>query len=341
MNELTENDITFVPRGFVPGVKPRRGSSYSELEKQFIRDHYMKMTDKEVGDALGRSGQGAGHIRKKMGLSKFDRRDWTEEEEQILSDNYADTPIGELEKLLPRWSRETIYSHAHLMGLKKDEDYMEEIQKENGKRLCELGVNNQFEKGHTPYNKGMKQEEYMTPEMIERTKATRFKKGHKPWNMKYDGAVTIRHAHEERGEPPYMWIRIAKGDWMLYHRHLWEQEHGSIPDKHILRCKSGNTLDPRPENWEMITMAENVRRNHNPEKVSKAMKEYWANNPHPARDLTDKYVAGLLAGGDHELRDYILRERKDMIKVARANYKLQRQINNYDGSEEETKTTEN
>ncbi len=39
-----------------------------------------------------------------------------------------------------------------------------------------------FQKGHTPMNKGLKQSEYMTPGAIERTKATRFKKGNVPHN---------------------------------------------------------------------------------------------------------------------------------------------------------------
>lgn len=38
----------------------------------------------------------------------------------------------------------------------------------------------QFSKGVSPTNKGMKQEEYMSPEGLEKTKLTRFKKGHIP-----------------------------------------------------------------------------------------------------------------------------------------------------------------
>ena len=41
------------------------------------------------------------------------------------------------------------------------------------------GMTGWFMKGHEPGNKGKKQEEYMSAEAIERTKATRFKKGHK------------------------------------------------------------------------------------------------------------------------------------------------------------------
>lgn len=110
-------------------------------------------------------------------------------------------------------------------------------------------------------NKGLKQEEYMDPETIERTKATRFKKGNKPDNTKYDGAISVRHMDAGDHHIPYKFIRISEGEWVLYHRHIWEKEHRAIPEGMILAFRDGDQMNCSLENLELITMEENMRRN--------------------------------------------------------------------------------
>jgi hypothetical protein len=44
--------------------------------------------------------------------------------------------------------------------------------------------------------------------------------------------------------------------WELYHRYLWEQEHGPIADKMKLVFINGNGLDCRLENLKMVTYQE-------------------------------------------------------------------------------------
>ena len=65
----------------------------------------------------------------------------------------------------------------------------------------------QFSKGVSPTNKGMKQEEYMSPEGLEKTKLTRFKKGRIPttsnnsekaWNTRRENKIKNLEKQESK-----------------------------------------------------------------------------------------------------------------------------------------------
>lgn len=323
MSEFTKEDIRFIPRGFVPRLKPRKGSGYTECEKQFIRDNWQEMTDKEIGEALSRSSGGITNVRQNMGLTNYERHEWTEEEEQIVRDYYEDTPNDEIVEMLPRHGLHSLYRKAHALGLNKSDEFMEKQLKEKAHQLQITGKAHRFSKGHEPANKGLKQEEYMSEEAIERTKKTRFKKGHKPHNSKFDGAISIRYDHKDRGGAPYMWIRISEGEWEQYSRYQYKKHIGPIPEGHLVTFKDGDTLNCEPENLTTITRAENAHRNRDWEKSMQTMRE---NRNHPSIHLTDNYVAALLAGGDQDIKEYILEERPDMIKTGRAYYKSRRAI---------------
>lgn len=49
--------------------------------------------------------------------------------------------------------------------------------------------------------------------------------------------------------------------WPLLNRHTWEQHHGPIPPKHIVAFKDGDRSNCAIENLELISMADNARRN--------------------------------------------------------------------------------
>lgn len=119
----------------------------------------------------------------------------------------------------------------------------------------------QRQKGDAPFNKGMKQSDYMSLEAIERTKATRFQKGMKPINALYDGKITIRHSQVNKGERPYKYIRTSPGVWRLFHHVVWEQVNGPIPEGYVIAFKDGDSLNTNRNNLELITYAENMLRN--------------------------------------------------------------------------------
>lgn len=243
-----------------------------------------------------------------------------------MKEHYPTSDMPTMLSLLPGRTKTQIYHRAHNLKLKKTPETRTRILNETAhKHLFELGKAHRFKKGQAPVNKGMKIEEYMSSEGIERSSKTRFKKGHTPANTKHDGAITIRHPHKQRGARPYLYIRLAKGKWQEYHRYLWIKQNGLVPAKHVIRFKDGNTMNCCIENLECISMAENAIRNADHEKAFETMRRKGNRG---AVDLTDNYVAGMVAGHDKELTAYLLEHRQDIIRAARANYKLNRAIKN-------------
>lgn len=104
-----------------------------------------------------------------------------------------------------------------------------------------------FQFGHEPPNKGKK--------FPGTGNEKSFKKGHQPHNTLYDQATRIRTTTQGRS---YMFIRISKGKWEFMQKYRWMNEVGPIPKKMVLRCKTSDTLNCEPSNWELITMAENA-----------------------------------------------------------------------------------
>lgn len=147
---------------------------------------------------------------------------------------------------------------------------------------------------------------------------TQFKKGGEPGNTLYDGAITVRLDHPKtRKGRPYKWIRISKGKWIHYHRYLWEKKYGPVPAKHMVAFKDGDTMNVRLRNLKLISMADNARRNYNPVKAQRALKS-----------LSDRYIAGRLAGGDKKLREAIIKGAPELIKAKRSQLKLNRILKN-------------
>ena len=133
------------------------------------------------------------------------------------------------------------------------------VLKRNGKSIPkslreERRMKNTFPKNHVPFNKGKKQSDYMSEKQISRSKATRFKKGNIPHNTKYDG-------HERITKDGYIEVRIEIGNYRLKHLVEWERKKGKLPKGHCLWCIDGNKMNTSPDNWELITRKENLKRN--------------------------------------------------------------------------------
>jgi HNH endonuclease len=81
-----------------------------------------------------------------------------------------------------------------------------------------------------------------------------FKKGHSPHNTKFAG-------HERLHEDGYVYISINETNphtgyerrYVLKHKHLWEQQHGPVPEGMVLKCLDGNTENTDPSNCELIS----------------------------------------------------------------------------------------
>ncbi len=131
----------------------------------------------------------------------------------------------------------------------------------------------QFRAGQESWNKGLKQEAYMTPENIEKTKKTRFKKGNQPHNTaKKNGVIRLRK--DTKTGISYKYIRVSLGEWELYQRYVWQKANGPIPEGYCIRFKDSDSQNCELENLELISRAENLQLNwHNyPENLKKAIK---------------------------------------------------------------------
>ena len=176
-------------------------------------------------------------------------RSWTEEENQLLQKHYSSNNSLFLQNMLNRTAR-SIYHHALQLGLKKDKGY---LQSKACGRIIKGDARtffNRFPKGNKPWNKGLKGLDIGGKE-------TRFKKGQRPATAHEINTVIIR---QFKDDPPYKFICVEGSRAKLYHRYLWEQKKGKIPAGFILACKTADTLNADPDNWEMISRAENMLR---------------------------------------------------------------------------------
>jgi hypothetical protein len=173
-------------------------------------------------------------------------RFFTPEEDKYLLANYKKMPLKRLAVTMGR--REgTARQRLHLLGYKVPQEIIEKWRKES-----------QFQRGQTPFNKGKRQEDFLSPEGINNSKATRFKSGGLPHNTKHDGAITIRY---DKGKRPYYHIRIKKAKWEYLHRHIWQTKRGQIPKDKVVVFKDGNTLNCKISNLKIITKRANMNRN--------------------------------------------------------------------------------
>ena len=167
---------------------------------------------------------------------------FTKEEDKFLQDNYLTIPAKQMSRMLNR-SENTARQRMKLLGLVVPPEIIQKFKEASW-----------IKKGSVSFNKGKKQSEYMSAAAIKRTKATRFKNGHEPRNIKYDG-------HERVSKDGYVEMRIKKGKYVLKHRHVWEQKKGVIPKGMVITFKDGNKQNIKISNLKMITLKENMLRN--------------------------------------------------------------------------------
>ena len=156
------------------------------------------------------------------------------------------------------------FIHRHVKGL-LNKELTELVNKELGTQFTigqiknykarnklSSGIKTTFKKGQVPFNKEMKQSEYMSAEAVERTKSTRFQKGQEPINWKPIGYERItRDGYTEVKVLDVKGVHSTK-NFKLKHRVLWEKHHGEIPEEHIVIFKNGDPQDIRIENLMMI-----------------------------------------------------------------------------------------
>lgn len=177
------------------------------------------------------------------------RRQWSPEEEAELRRLYPNTPMP---LLIEKFNREdrAIYSKAASMGLKRSDQYLASEHACRLRKGDNVGLAHRFKPGDPAWNKGMKGIQIGG-------EATRFRKGNKPHTWVPIGTEQIRDG--------YLWRKVTnhggRHDWNQVHVMLWEQHHGPVPTGMILVFRDRNKQNIQIENLELITRAENMRRN--------------------------------------------------------------------------------
>lgn len=176
---------------------------------------------------------------------------WTKKELRILKKHYSISTTAVMLNLLPGRSDKSIYMAANIHELKKSKEYLNEMCIKLFKKLTEGGKVSRFKKGLTPWNKGLKGVNIGGIE-------TQFKKGERPKTAHKVGTILTR---QKEGDKPYKYIALAGQKMMLYHRYLWEQKNGKIPNGYILACQSNDTLNTELSNWKLLSRSDNMKRN--------------------------------------------------------------------------------
>lgn len=123
------------------------------------------------------------------------------------------------------------------------------------------GRTGRYEKGNIPWSKGRK----LSPEQYEKCKATMFKSGSEPQNKRPIGAEIV----DSSG---YAWIKVSdlpyvagkpRRNWVMKHRHVYEQAHGPIPEGMRIIFLDGDKSNITLENLAMVSPKVLSRMNYN------------------------------------------------------------------------------
>lgn len=177
------------------------------------------------------------------------RRVWTDAAVALLRELYPNTRTRDLVGILDASERQ-IYSKASTLGLTKSAEYL--ASEDSGRLRGQRGVASRFQKGATPWNKGM-------TGLHIGGEATQFKPGNMPHNWHPIG-------HERLCDGGYLQRKISdtrntRRDYVNVHWLVWFAAGNTIPKGHALVFRDGNRQNFALENLELVTRAELMRRN--------------------------------------------------------------------------------
>lgn len=228
-----------------------RKINISKRQEQYIREHYKHILKVDMAKHLKLHKDVVGRYCRANRLNMSKAVFFKLRAQKMIK------PFTRLEDSYIKNNIEKIGVKAIAKELGRTGSYVSRRAKELG--LSDLIYNHmlnvRFKPGNIPFNKGKK----MTPEQYKKAKHTFFKKGHLPANTaERDGVIRVRKDNSGR---EYKYIRLGLGVWELYHKYRWELFRGKIPNGYCLWFKDRNPLNCLLPNLELITRAENLRRN--------------------------------------------------------------------------------
>ena len=144
-----------------------------------------------------------------------------------------------------------IYKTAARYKIKKSPEFLSSPNSGRIQKGQHLSPETRFKKGSKVATKVKRMEAFFKKEMkMKKWRDGLWKKGHKPINTAKDGDIRWR---EGLG---YFHIRISEDNWVLYHRFLWEQTYGKIPEGFNIVFVDGNRKNCDISNLKCISDAE-------------------------------------------------------------------------------------
>lgn len=215
------------------------------------------------------------------GLPRTIRQMWSAEHDAYLKQHHPNTPDKAIAAHLGR-STASVRMRADKLKLKKAPDYRQPGQ-------FKVGCNQ-----HPPRP---------APEA-------------RPYAY-FDGQIVAKKHPKDTCS--YNYRRLTTGKWKPNNRYEWEQRYGPIPAGHLLRCKTADTLNDDPDNWEMLTQQQHALHNQIGSPLT------------PGVRLTPGYVVGSLTRGRPDLRPLVAAN-QDLIQAQYLRLTLNRTISNVLGN---------
>ena len=178
---------------------------------------------------------------------------WTEEEDSELRLRYADELTEQIAHDFGR-TLSAVYGRAKRFGLHKSDTFVQEQGRIHARHP--KAVEKRFTKGMASWNKGMKG---ICTGGVE----TQFKKGHRGGRAleNYQPIGTERITKDGYLERKINDDMPLQKRWRAVHLLNWEAVNGPLPKGYAIRFKDGNKANTQLDNLELISRADNMRRN--------------------------------------------------------------------------------
>lgn len=171
-----------------------------------------------------------------------------------IKEHYAEMSSYEIAAKLGM-SKTTVTAVAHRHGIRKSREWIAERARMRTADPNHPSRAYRFDKGHVPHTKGRKVEEWMSPEGLARSTATRFKKGQRPQSWRPVGSERIN-------VDGYIEVKVEEGKpWRHKHRVMWEEANGAVPDGYMVSFIDGNKQNCVLSNLKLVARADAMRQN--------------------------------------------------------------------------------
>jgi HNH endonuclease len=242
------------------------GKAWTPAEDELLRKLYPVQRVREFVTLFDRSPTALSSRAKVLALRKQkQRKAWTAADFWMLQTFYPHIQTLTLARRINSTLPAT-YQQANKLGLSKSAIFMASPEACRLRRGDNVGAAFRFHKGQVPPNKGLRMPGWGPGRM----KETQFKKGErsgvaaKNWRpigtilADSEGFLRIKVREGTKGEA------YGFGNtkiWPLLNRHVWQQHNGPIPEGHMVAFKDRNRANCAIENLELISLADNMRRN--------------------------------------------------------------------------------